>query len=169
MKMMGGLILSVFLLSAGACKKPVLEVTDGSIPPLVLSTSIEDSLPAHTIRALSLGGLTGVKIQYHSGLHNSYFEYDVDKDILLDAISALPFPINAGLSDTRCRKISFETLSSMKKTISSTELASNPHFWETWESQYEIFECIKPPYKHILQVESGTDHVLHRIELLEQS
>lgn len=146
-----------------------MEVTDGTIPPLVLATAIEDSLPAKTVRALHLEGIVGLKLQYYSGLHTSYFEYEADKDALLNAISALPFPMNSNVSDTHCRKISFQLLSILKKNISATEIERAPRFWDTAEAQYQIFECIKPPYKHTLQVESGSHHVLHRIELLEQS
>jgi len=169
MKIIYGLLLPLFLLAAGACKKPVLEVTDGTIPPLVLATAIEDSLPPKTIMALHLEGITGLKLQYYSGLHTSYFEYEADKDILLDTISALPFPMNSNISDTRCRKISFQTLNAMKKNINVTEIESAARFWDTAESQYQVFECIKPPFKHTLQVESGSRHILHRIELLKQS
>jgi hypothetical protein len=52
MKFLCGLIIPIFLVTMGGCKKPVLEITDGKIPPLVLSTAIEDSLPAETIKAL---------------------------------------------------------------------------------------------------------------------
>jgi hypothetical protein len=169
MKIVYGLFIPIFLLTLGACKKPVLEITDGSVPPMVLMTAIEDSLPAKTITALNLHGLTGLKIQYYSGLHNSYFEYDANKDLLLDAISALPFPMNAGISDTRCRQISFRTFHSVRKNISATETESTIDFWNTADSEYQRFECVKPPYRHILQIENGTDHILHRIELLEQS
>lgn len=169
MKILYGLFIPIFLLVLGACKKPVLEITDGSVPPLVLMTAIEDSLPAKTISALNLGGLTGLKIQYYSGLHNSYFEYDANKDLVLDAISALPFPMNSGISDVRCRQISFRTFNSVRRNISVTEVEGTNGFWNTDESGYQRFECIKPPYKHILQMENGSDHILHRIELLEQS
>ena len=169
MKVLCGLIIPVFLVTLGGCKKPVLEITDGKIPPLVLTTAIEDSLPPETIRALNLSGLTGIKIQYHSGLHNSYFEYDADQTFLLDTISNLPFPLNAGISDTRCRAISYKNFKSVRNNSSATELENTVHFWDTPESKYRRFECIKPPYKHILQMENGSNHILHRIELLEQS
>jgi hypothetical protein len=88
---------------------------------------------------------------------------------LLDTISNLPFPINAGISDTRCRAISSNGLQSVRNNISATELENTIHFWDTPESKYKRFECIKPPYKHILQIVNGSNHILHRIELLEQS
>ncbi len=169
MKFIYGLVLPVFLLALGACKKPVLEVTDGTIPPMILATAIDDSLPSKTVKALHLEGTTGLKVQYYSGLHNSYFEYDADNDRLLEEISSLPFPMNSNLSDTRCRLISLQSLNTLKKNISTAELESAYRFWDTNGSDYRIFECIKPPYKHILQLESGTNHVLHRIELLEES
>lgn len=169
MKLVYSLLLSGFLLASGACKKPVLELTDGTIPPLVLATAIEDSLPQNTVQMLHLEGITGVKVQYYSGLHNSYFEYDAEENLLLEAISSLPFPMTSNLSDTRCRSISFQDFVAKKKNISTTELESSTRFWNTLEADYQIFECIKSPYKHILQLEKGTNHVLHRIELMGQS
>jgi hypothetical protein len=169
MKFVYGALLPLFLLALGACKKPVLEVTEGTIPPLILSIAIEDSLPAKTIQALDLEGTTGLKIQYYSGLYNSYFEYEADNRLLLEEISSLPFPMNSRRSDTQCRLLSFETFKTIRKDISTAELENTAHFWDTDEASYQIFECIKPPYKHILQLERGTDHVLHRIELLEET
>ena len=169
MKILFALFIPIFLITLGACKKPVLEITDGSVPPLVLMTAIEDSLPAKTISALELSGITGVKIQYYSGLHNSYFEYDAKKHVVLDAISALPFPMDSNISDTRCRQISFQDLTSVGKKISATEDQSTRDFWDAGEKKYQRFECIKSPYRHILQFENGSDRVLHRIELMEQS
>lgn len=169
MKYALGLLIPLFLMTLGACKKPVLEVTDGTIPPLVLATAIEDSLPRNTVEELHLEGITGLRVQYYSGLHNSYFEYHAEKNLLLEAISSLPFPMNSSLSDTRCRSISFQDFVARKKNISSTELETAPRFWNINEADYQIFECIKSPYRHILQLEHGSDHVLHRIELLEES
>jgi hypothetical protein len=144
-------------------------VTDGTIPPLILTTSIDDSLPAEMIKVLKLEGITGVKVQHYSGTFSSYFEYKADKSILLNAISELPFPMDSNISDTRCRKISFEALTALQKSISTLEVESAPGFWSSGPSQYEIFECIKAPFRHIVQIEAGTRQIRHRIELLEQS
>jgi hypothetical protein len=169
MKIVYGLLLPLFLITAGACKKPVLEVTDGTIPPLVLTTSIEDSLPQKSIRALKLEGLTGLKIQYYSGAYASYFEYKAEKNVLLDAISMLPFPMNSNVSDTQCRKISLGDMNRGKENISAVELENASGFWDGHESQIEVYECVKAPFKHTLQIERGSNAVRHRIELLERT
>jgi hypothetical protein len=166
MKMLYGLLLTFFLIAAGACKKPVLEVNDGTIPPLVLTAAIEDSLPSKTIRALNLNGVIGLKVQYYSGVYTSYFEYEADKSLLLETISELPFPMNSNLSDTHCRRISLQALITQRKTVSAIELESASHFWQSLETDYEIFECIKAPFRHTLQVAKNSNQVLHRIELL---
>jgi hypothetical protein len=159
----------VIVLALGACKKPVLEVPLAFVPPLVLSTSIQDSLPLNTVKALNLEGISGLKIQHHNGLYTSYFEYDADKNLLLNTISALPFRMNDTKADTRCHPISVADLEAIKENLQPQELENTSFFWNTDHSKVKVFECIKPPYKHILQIESGSNHILHRIELQEHS
>ena len=166
MKILFGLLFPFFLITAGACKKPVLEVTDGTIPPMVLTAAIEDSLPSKTIRALSLEGVTGLKVQYYSGIHTSYFEYEADKNLLLETISELPFPMNSNVSDTRCRQIPLQTLTLQKQNISAVELERASHFWQPSGMDYEVFECIKAPFRHTLRIAKNSNQILHRIELL---
>lgn len=166
------IILSVplmLLLALGACKKPVLEVPLGFIPPLVLSTSIGDSLPSGAVKALHLEGITGVKIKHHNGMYASYFEYEADKNLLLKTISALPFRMDATKADTQCYRISIQELEIIKQKLQPQELENTSFFWNVDQSAVTIFECIKPPYKHILQIESGSNHIRHRIELQPHS
>jgi hypothetical protein len=163
------IILSVplmLLLALGACKKPVLEVPLDFIPPLVLSTSIHDSLPAGAVKALQLEGITGVKIKHHNGMYASYFEYEADKNLLLKTISTLPFSMNAAKADTRCNPISFQQIEVMREHLLPGELENTTFFWEINQSQLKIFECIKPPYRHTIQMKENSNLILHRIELL---
>jgi hypothetical protein len=169
MRIVLGFLLPLFLILAGSCKKPILEIHEGTIPPLVLATSIHDSLPEKTIRDLKLEGITGIKIQYYSGVYSKYFEYVADKTVVLDAISELPFPMNANRSDTRCRPIPFQDLNFIQKTISPVELQSASDFWSPERSKEEVFECIKPPFRHIIITAPNSLLVRHRIELLAQS
>lgn len=169
MRIILGFLLPLFLIAAGSCKKPILETHDDSIPPLVLTTSIHDSLPEKTIKDLKLEGITGIKIQYYSGLYSKYFQYVADKTVVLDAISELPFPMNANLSDTRCRPIPFQELNIIQKTIPSAELQGASDFWSSERSNEEVFECIKPPFRHIIITAPNSLLVRHRIELLAQS
>src|SRR6187551_767845 len=106
---MKGILASFSLLvlfAFGACKKPVFEPSLNYVPPLVLATSIYDSLPANAIETLKLGNITGVQIKHHNGQYSNYFEYDADKVVLLKVMAALPIGIHARVADTRCYEIS---------------------------------------------------------------
>ena len=156
----------IFLLALGACKKPVLEVPLDFIPPLVLSTSIQDSLPAEAVKVLKLEGVSGLKIKHHNGKYASYFEYDADKNLLLKTIAALPFSMDATMADTRCHFISQEELDMIRKNLQPNEFENTPFFWDADRATLDVFECIKPPFRHTIQVSKNSNHILHRIELL---
>jgi hypothetical protein len=156
----------MLLLALGACKKPVLEVPLDFIPPLVLSTSIHDSLPSGAVKALHLEGITGVKIKHHNGIYASYFEYEADKSLLLKTISALPFHMDAAKADTQCYRISTEELGIIKQKLQPQELENTLFFWNVNHSALTIFECIKPPFRHTIQMTENSRRILHRIELL---
>ena len=156
----------ILLLALGACKKPVVEVPLDFIPPLVLSTSIHDSLPSGAVKALHLEGITGVKIKHHNGMYASYFEYEADKNLLLKTISALPFHMDATKADTQCYSISIQDLEIIKQKLQPQELENTAFFWNVDQSAVTIFECIKPPFRHTIQVTENSRHILHRIELL---
>jgi hypothetical protein len=159
--------LVIFLLGLGACKKPVTEITDNYIPPLVLSTSIHDTLPSKAVKTLKLENLTGVKFQYYTGLYSSYFEYYADKNLVLGTLSELPFSMHADAADTRCREISFQELREIRERISPTELENS--FWNLDETNVETYECVKPPFRHILHIPKNTSQVFHLIEFFGYS
>jgi len=154
------------LLAAGACKKPVLEIPLDFIPPLVLSTSIQDSIPTEAIKVLKLDGVSGLKIKHHNGMYASYFEYEADKNILLNTISTLPFSMNATKADIRCYQISLEQIDALRRDLLPGEFENTTFFWNVDRSRWKVYECIKPPYRHTIQVSENSNRVLHRIELL---
>jgi hypothetical protein len=156
----------LLLFALGACKKPILEVTDKTVPPMVLSASIHDSLPLPAIKALNLSNITGVKIQYYTGLYATYFEYEADKQQLLKVLSALPFSLGTTVADTTCHSISHQELTALREKLSPIEFENASFFWRANPVNAEIFECIKPPYRHIIQVSSNSTRILHRIEFL---
>ncbi len=160
------LSLLLVLFAFGACKKPVLEVSNESIPPLVLTTSIQDSLPAMAVNALQLNGLTGIKLKYHTGLYTTYFEYHADKNLLLETLSSLPFSLNAAVADTTCGPISLQEMERLRQSISTYE--ADYSFWKIDQQNVEVYECIKPPFRHLIQV-THTNQVFHRIEFLGNS
>ena len=156
----------LLLLALGACKKPVLEIPLDFIPPLVLSTSIQDSLPAAAIKVLKLDGVSGLKIKHHNGMYASYFEYEADKNLLLNTISSLPFSMDANKADTRCHLISLEQIDVMRQDLLPGEFENTTFFWDVDRSHLKVYECIKPPYRHTIQMSENSNRILHRIELL---
>jgi hypothetical protein len=156
----------VLFLALGACKKPVLEIPLNFIPPLVLSTSIQDSLPSAAIKVLKLDGVSGLKIKHHNGMYASYFEYEADKDLLLNTISSLPFSIDVTKADTRCHLISLHQIDILRQNLLPGEFENTTFFWNVDRSHMKVFECIKPPYRHTIQMSEGSNRILHRIELL---
>ena len=150
----------------GACKKPLMEVPLRFVPPLVLSTSIHDSLPSEAINKLKLGGVSGLKIKHHNGLYASYFEYEADKDLLLSTIAGLPFRMDATRADTRCHFISVEELGRVREQLQPQEFENTEFFWNVDQTKLTIFECVKPPFRHTIQMIEGSKRIRHRIELL---
>lgn len=164
-----GVIGLLFLFALGGCKKPVIDVNDNVIPPLVLSTSIYDSLPQKTVQALNLGDITGLKFKYTTGLYANYFAYEADPQAVLNAISELPFQLSGSLADTLCHKITFNEIRALQQNISRTELERTSFFWNTDPVTMAMFECIKPPYRHTLLLTKNSDRILHRIEFIGHS
>jgi hypothetical protein len=154
----------LFVFALGACKKPILETGAAEIPPLVLSTSIYDSLPDAAIKKLHLTDVTGMKFKYHTGKFTCYFEYSADKKLVLQVLSELPFPIDISIADSTCKQISLGEMGSLSQHLSRTEVDGTSSFWNV-SHNVEVFECIKPPFRHIVQI-SPTKKVLHRIEFI---
>jgi hypothetical protein len=151
----------------GACKKPRLEEELDYIPPLVLATSLEDSLPSKAIKALNVPNTIGTKILYHNGLYASYFEYESDPNAVIETVSQLPFPISSNIpADTLCRPISPRDIETMMKLISAEEKESTANFWTSYKNKYDAFECIKGHFRHTLLVNRSSNRILHRIEFL---
>lgn len=159
----------VLLMVLGACKKPVLEVREKSVPPLILSTSIHDSLPLKAVKALHLSDVVGIKIKHHTGLYSNYFEYHADRNLLLETLSELPFVMQNMIADTQCHQISFEEMARIQVDLSAVEIENTSFFWMTDASSIDVFECIKPPFRHTIQVTKNSKRILHRIEFLGYS
>jgi hypothetical protein len=157
----------LIIFSLGACKKPILEVTSNVVPPMILATALEDTLPSSAVEAMDVRGVTGLKIQYYSGLFTSYFEYDIDKGLLLKTISELPFTHSASLADTLCREIAVTEMAQPWEDLSMTK--SDFTLPDLQNKETHIFECLKPPYRHTLVLTKKSNRIHHRIEFLGQS
>jgi hypothetical protein len=154
----------LLLFALGACRKPVFEPSLNYIPPLVLSVSISDSLPAKAVQDLKLDHIKGIQIKHYSGLYSNYFEYEADKVLMLNTISALPFSIYAAAADSTCYQIPFETIEMMQQNLPEGEFENTAFFWNSNREDVEVYQCLKPPYRHIIQIPKNSNRILHRIE-----
>jgi hypothetical protein len=156
----------LLLLSIVACKKPNLDA--GSLPnavdPIIFYTSLADTLPSKTYQQLHVDHVTGIKIKDLRGHEVRYFEYQADHQILLRALSHMPFEKYALLSDTVCRRITFNELSTIN--ISSIEREASSFFWNSTEDEYELYACIKSPMKHWVLINRSSRKIIHRIEYI---
>ena len=156
----------VLLFALGACRKPVFESPLADIPPLVLTTPISDSLPIKAIEALKLGSVQGIKIKHHNGSYSNYFEYQAEQTQLLNIISALPFSMDARAADSTCNQVSFELIEGVRRNLSGVELENTAFFWNSDRDDVAVYQCLKPPYLHIIQIHKASKRVLHRIEFV---
>lgn len=162
----------LLLLSAFACKKPVLEPNAKatyaallrSMPTLNGSIALEDTMPAEAVAALNTGNINGVKLSYANGRYASYFAYEADAETVINTIATLPFNRYAPVADTTCYKTNFDTLEQLQHTLSEAELQSSAFFWNAPREQFEVYECLKAPLRHTLLISRRSGQVFHRIE-----
>ena len=154
----------LFVFSIFACKKP--KHLDSFTYPIILQTSLQDTLPSKAMGALKLDNVKGIKIGYFTGGYASYFEYEADRQSTLETISALSFSKRATISDTVCRRISHGYLALTKAQLSITELENSEFFWAAGEQEFDAYECIKGAFKHTLLISKNSKQIFHRIEFI---
>lgn len=158
----------LLILSAMSCKKPMqsnITPHPEDIPPLVLTTSLDDTLPAKSMKALKLEKVTGLKVKYITGHYASYFEYEADRQDVLRVISQAPFSRDAVVADTVCRKVSYVDLALLKENISEAEISNGSSFWNVDLEEFDVYECLKSPVRHLILISKHSRRVLHRIEV----
>lgn len=131
--------------------------------PIVLATSLADTLGQTTFQKLHIRDVEGIKVKYPSGNYASYFEYEAERNTVLHVISNQPFARYAQLADTRARKISADELKLVQSTVTGLEFESTS-FWSVNPDEYEVYECLKSPMKHTVLVNKKSNKILHRIE-----
>jgi hypothetical protein len=92
------------------------------VPPLILATSLGDSLPIETLSVLGLEGIHGLKIKYHDGSYASYFKYTTRKQDLLLSLSLLPVPFGVERADVTYRKVDPLEIKALALQTSSVEV-----------------------------------------------
>lgn len=165
------IVIPLLLLFTFACKKPAASIHEDAfadIPPLILRTSLKDTLTKKALTTLQLNDAEGVKIKYHNGNYASYFTYEADRDALLQAISSLPFPRYVIKADTVCHAISFRDIALLRQAVTDAEHEAASFFWDVDATEYDVYECLKPPMRHTLLVSKNSKQVLHRAEYIAQ-
>lgn len=165
------IVIPLLLLFTFACKKPTafLEADAyADIPPLILRTSLKDTLTKKVLTTLQLNDTEGIKIKHHNGNYASYFTYEADRDVLLRAIGSLPFPRYAIKADTVCHAISFRDIALLRQNVTNAEYEASMFFWDVDVAKYDVYECFKPPLRHTLLISKTTQQVLHRAEYIAQ-
>lgn len=157
----------LLLFSLCSCKKTDRQnVVRGHelIPPLVVRTTLYDSLPPDAIRHLQLENIGGLKVKYSTGRYVSYFEYSANSDTVLNVIANLPFSKHTPLADTSCRKVPSESLQQLRSLVSIEEQTTGTSFWDANMNDVEVYECLKAPFRHVLVISKNSSRILHRIE-----
>lgn len=177
-----GYLFPLLLISAIiTCKEPPKENNDATIPqarnttawknlpPVVFEASLADTLPAQTTARLGLQNISGTALKYLTGTNAYYFTYYAEKNSLLHEMSLIPFSRYGFLSDVNCRPMGTSYLSTIQPPTDSLEYAKSIAFWEADPNCYDLYECIKSPWRHTLLINKSSGQVLHRIDNLGQA
>lgn len=155
------LLAAVFLFERPAHLRGQATILD---EPLVLVTSLQDSLPSHALTQLAISHrILGTKIKYANGLYASYFEYKVDSKTLIRTLGSLPFSRTAIIADTLAHPVTRAEFDQLRQKVSTAEQENLASFWNLSSSDAVVYECMKPPFRHTVVISKSTDRVLHRI------
>lgn len=155
------------LFSLASCKREDQNGTRTAhelLPPLVVRTALADTLPVWAIQRLKLEHTQGIKVKYATGQHVSYFDYEANRSEVLNTMGKLPFSKYAPLADTLCRRVPITSIELMKSIVSQDEVRAGFTFWEVDVNEFDVYECIKAPFRHTLLISKQTPRVIHRIE-----
>ncbi len=156
----------LILFALASCRKSeqfnALE-TSAMPPPLVVLTSLADTIPEKSFHNLHVEDVQGFKVKYATGQYVSYFEYEADRNTVLRTIGNLPFSKYSPLADTSCRKVTNESIQMLRSIVSIEEQEVGISFWESSANE-TVYECLKPPFNHILIINRDSSRIRHRIE-----
>ena len=176
MKKVRASILTLSLLSLIFVKKkethfhPETLVHTGSVdlpnatPPVVFGTSLHDSVPAHLLSQMGLPDVNGTKLKFLNGNFASHFRYNAPAERVLRTLSMIPVPFSDVLADTTYRRIPHLELNTFVAGLSAFEKDEFPDFVNAASSGVDAYECIKPPFRHIVLISRTDNSVFHRVE-----
>jgi hypothetical protein len=130
----------------------------------VTTAFLTDSIPGDVLESLGLKDTTGIRVNFRGKPAVDYFSYECDRNKLLTALSKIPFAITHSDADATYRQISTDDLLRLRQDIAVSELSEAPGFWTVRSEEYDIMECLKPPFRHTILISKTGNDVLHRIE-----
>jgi hypothetical protein len=130
----------------------------------VTTASLSDSIPGQVLESLGLTGVSGIRVNFRGRPAVDYFSYRCDKNKLLLSLSKIPFAISHSAADATYRQLGVDDLLRLRQDIPTSELSGAPGFWTARSEEFDIVECLKPPFRHTLLISKTGNEVLHRIE-----
>jgi len=134
------------------------------VPPVVFATSLHDSIPASLLAETGLPDAEGIKLTFHNGNFASHFRYNAPAERVLRTLSLIPVPLTDAPADATYRKIQRPELNSFVASLSGFEKQEFPEFIQAASSNVDAYECIKPPFRHVVLISHTDNSVLHRVE-----
>jgi hypothetical protein len=147
-------------------RKAGIEKSKVDVPVVSIETNMDNYLPKNSLSRLGLSQVKGTKYVYPDQKEASYFEYTADENLLLDTISLLPFKKGNDDVNTFCNDISLEDVEDIKKATPMDEVWDAASFWSIDHSGFHSYQCVKPPFIHLLLVDPQTNKVYHRVETI---
>lgn len=159
------LLLVVSLLVYCACTKPPHVHAGGGIGELSAVTGkvwLKDTISASFTRSLQLEQVQGFAFHYANGTQTSYFTYDADPVLALDALSRLAAPLHDFAVDISYHQVTPDEWASLKNAAGPHEVFEASTFWNADLSLVDIYASVKNEH-HLLLIEKGGRTIMHRI------
>lgn len=159
------LSLVVSLLVYCGCTKPRhIHTGGGSLEWTAVTGNVwlKDTISPSYIRPLQLEQVQGIAFHYADGTQTSYFTYNADPAMALNALSRLAAPLRDFAVDISYHWVSPDEWTLLKRTVGPHELFEASSFWNADLSQVDIYASAKNEH-HLLLIEKGGRNIMHRI------
>lgn len=158
-------ILSALFISPYRTDRNLLAEGDDKDPASWVTTAaLGDSIPVDVLRSLGLDGVNGRRVNSRGRPPVDYFSYQCDRNKLLQSLSKIPFAISHSVADATYRTISVNDLLQLRRDVPSSELSVAPAFWSVRSEEFDVVECLKPPFRHTFLISKTGNEVMHRVE-----
>jgi len=159
----------LLIISTIACKRPTEALNESAWSeyetPSISKAFLKDSIPQKLLTELSAKEVNGIKINYKSGKHTCYYEYEADGNTLLSVITRLPFKLKTHARiDSTYRTMNAPFSLSGMKVLTEAEIAAAAFFWKINPYEFYYYECQKDTDRHTILINKKTKEILHRIE-----